>query len=165
MHRPVDEPSTAQFSRESNVQSFDDAVRHLTERARRAALDPSAMADLESIWDLAIGECERDLCVGPKSRGDVERMFLGSPFGPRCIPSFAVWQKGKCRRIDDALRSGHNALIYMVETIVCETADLPARVAAAFARRLGLNVLDLRLGTDDIASAYRILVARSRTTL
>ena len=160
VHRPVDEPSTAQFSRESNVQSFDDAVRHLTERARRAALDPSAMADLESIWDLAIGECERDLCVGPKSRGDVERMFLGSPFGPRCIPSFAVWQKGKCRRIDDALRSGHNALIYMVETIVCETADLPARVAAAFARRLGLNVLDLRLGTDDIASAYRILVSK-----
>ncbi len=63
-------------------------------------------------------------------------MFKDTPFGPRCMPSFALWQKGKCRRIDDALRSLHNILIYMHETIVCETADLPARIAAAFAQHL-----------------------------
>ena len=158
-NRPVCEPATASFSRESNVKSFDDAVSHLEQRARAAASDADAMRDFETIWDLAIGECDRDLCVGPKTRGGVERMFEDTPWGPRCIPSFAVWQKGKCRRIDDALRSGHNALISMLETISCETADLPARIAAAFARHGGLEELRLRLGTDDIASAYRILVS------
>ena len=98
-NRPVSEPATANFSWESNVKSFDDAVSHLEQRARAAASDEAAMRDFETIWDLAMGECERDLCVGPKRRAEVERMFKDTPFGPRCIPSFAVWQKGKCRRI------------------------------------------------------------------
>ena len=155
--RPVHEPATEVFSRESNVKSFDDAVSHLEQRARRADLE--AERDFETIWDLALGECARDLCVGPLRRAEVERMFKDTPYGPRCIPSFAVWQKEKCRRIDDALRSGHNALICMLETIACETADLPARIAAAFARHVDLDCLRLRVGTDDIASAYRILVS------
>ena len=159
VNRPVVEPAPESICRESNAKSFDDAVSHLSQRARAAASDPKAMKDFETIWDMAIGECERELCVGPKKRAAVEKMFEDAPYGPRCIPAFAVWQKGKCRRIDDALRSGHNALICMLETIVCETADLPARIAAAFARHIGLENLRLRLGTDDIASAYRILVS------
>ena len=159
IHRPVNEPACATFSRESNAKSFDDAVRCLSTRAKRAAGDADAMRDFETIWDMAIGECDRHFCVGPKSRAQVEGMFTHTNFGPRCIPSFAIWQKGKCRRIDDALRSGHNDLISMLETIVCCTADLPADVAAVFARELGCDKLDLRLGTDDIASAYRILVS------
>ena len=160
VNRPVCEPATASLSRESNAQSFVDAASHLERRARSAASDADAMRDFETIWDLAIGECDRGLCVGPHNRAFVERMFKDSRCGPRCIPSFAIWQKGKCRRIDDALRSGHNALIGVLETISCETADLPARMAAAFARHIDLSKLRLRIGTDDIASAYRILVSK-----
>ena len=47
----------------------------------------------------------------------------------------------------------------MWETISCCGADLPARIAAEFAKHLKLTDMDLRLGTDDIASAYRILVS------
>ena len=47
----------------------------------------------------------------------------------------------------------------MKETIVCESADLPARIAAEFAKYVDLAKLDLRLGTDDIASAYRVLLS------
>ena len=47
----------------------------------------------------------------------------------------------------------------MWETISCCGADLPARIAAEFAKHLKLTDMNLRLGTDDIASAYRILVS------
>ena len=78
VNRPVCEPASASFSRASNAQSFSDAVSHLEQRAMR---------DFETIWDLAVGECDRELCVGPHSRAWVERMFEDYPYGPRCIPS------------------------------------------------------------------------------
>ena len=156
-HRPVDEPSTLAPSRDSNVRAFDDAVEHLQRKAARAAPGSQALLDMVEVWDITCGEVDRDLCVGPLSRGRVESMFKGSPYGPRPIPAFGIWQKGKLRRIDDALRSGHNSLTHMLETIVCISAEFPASVAAAFARRVPLDRLRLRIGTDDIASAYRIL--------
>jgi len=30
-------------------------------------------------------------------------MFKDTPYGPRPIPAFGIWQNGKLRRIDDAL--------------------------------------------------------------
>merc|ERR1712185_657369 len=38
-HRLVDEPSTESFSKESNMQCFDDVVRHLSRKAEKAAHD------------------------------------------------------------------------------------------------------------------------------
>ena len=157
-HRPVDEPSTESFSKESNQQCFDDVVRHLTRKAERSAHSRQAEADQIAVWDSTVGECDRGLCVGPLTRRGVCDLFKDSPYGPRPIPAFGIWQKEKLRRIDDALWSLHNALTYMLETIVCIAADFPALVAAEFAKHVPLDALLLRLGTDDIASAYRILV-------
>ena len=157
-HRRVDEPSTEVFSKESNLQCFDDSVEHLTVKARRASQDSQAEADQVTVWDTTIEECDRGFCDGPLTRRKVCEMFKDTPYGPRPIPAFGIWQKEKLRRIDDALRSLHNALTYMRETIVCITADFPAAVAAEFAKYVSLDSLLLRLGTDDIASAYRILV-------
>ena len=157
-HRPVDEPSQEAFSRASNLKAFDDAVEHLERKARRAQTDAQSLSDQVEVWDTTIGECERGFCVGPLTRKQVCDMFKDTPYGPRPIPAFGIWQNGKLRRIDDALFSLHNALTYMRETIACITAEFPAAVAAEFAKYISLEELGLRLGTDDIASAYRILV-------
>ena len=157
VHRPVVQPATEFFSRESNAKAFDDAVRILEKRAQGASAQ--ALEDMEFVWRGALEECDKGFCEGPLSRSEVERMFRHTEFGPRPIPSFCIWQKGKPRRIDDALCSKHNALTGMWETIVCEKADLPARICAEFAKYIPLEALRMRLGTDDIASAYRVLVS------
>ena len=152
--RPVDEPEPGAMSKESNAQSFDDAVKHLSRKARDA--DESSLADQWAIWEKTLAECAEGFCVGPLSRSKVESMFKDTEFGPRCIPAFGIWQKGKLRRIDDACRSEHNFLTQMLETIVCVSADLPADIACEFYKFLP-TTCRLRLGTDDIASAYRVL--------
>jgi len=157
VHRPVAQSATDTFSRESNAKAFDDAVRILEKRA--AGASAQALEDMDFVWKGALEECDKGFCKGPLSRAAVERMFKYTEFGPRPIPSFCIWQKGKPRRIDDALCSGHNALTSMWETIVCERADLPARICAEFAKYVPPGELKMRLGTDDIASAYRVLVS------
>jgi len=156
--RPVSEPVPPLFSRESNANSFDEAVSHLSKKARRA--DSEAVQDQWVVWDKSLSECEKGFCVGPLSRRQVEALFADSEFGPRCIPAFGVWQKGSLRRIDDACRSEHNLLTQMRETIVCVSADLPADIAVEFYKYLPSSC-KLRVGTDDIASAYRVLLSAS----
>ena len=155
-HRPVDEPERAAFSRGDNQASFDKAAEVLGRKARKHGSDQDE-ADRCEVWRVTLAECDKDFCVGPLTRKQVKDLFEDSPHGPRCIPAFGIWQKGKLRRIDDACRSLHNALTRMCETIVCCSADLPSRIAAEFAKYVSIESLSLRLGTDDIASAYRIL--------
>mmetsp|Transcript_13999 Transcript_13999/g.36160 ORF Transcript_13999/g.36160 Transcript_13999/m.36160 type:complete len:248 (-) Transcript_13999:13-756(-) len=154
--RPIEEPVPQPITRESNVKSFDDAVAHLTKKAKKA--DEAAVQDQWVVWDKTLAECDKGFCEGPLSRGQVESLFAKSEFGPRCIPAFGIWQKGSLRRIDDACRSEHNVLTQMRETIVCVSADLPADIAIEFYKHLPLSC-KLRIGTDDIASAYRVLLS------
>ena len=157
-HRPIDEPETPMFDRADNAKSFDDAVAVLTRKARTHC-SPQDDSDRLEVARVTLSEVAKDFCVGPLSRRGVHDLFKDAPHGPRCIPAFGIWQKGKLRRIDDACRSLHNLLTRMSETIHCCGADLPARIAAEFARFVPLHELCLKLGTDDIASAYRILVS------
>jgi hypothetical protein len=156
--RPVEEPPPPAMTRESNVASFDEAVEYLTRKAKQAS--PDDFQDQLAVWKKSLKECKDGFCKGPLSRRQVESMFAGTEFGPRCIPAFGIWQKGSLRRIDDACRSGHNLLTRMRETIVCVSADLPADIAAEFYKYLSKDCI-LRLGTDDIASAYRVLQSAS----
>ena len=154
--RPVEEPPSPHITRDSNLKSFDDAVQHLSRKAKQNCSD--ALKDQWEVWSKSLQECHEQFCVGPLSRGQVESLFKDTEFGPRCIPAFGIYQKGKLRRIDDACRSGHNLLTRMHETIVCVSADLPADIAHEFYKFLSFDVR-LRLGTDDIASAYRVLLS------
>ena len=156
--RPVSEPVPPAMTRASNVESFDKAVEHLERKAKKAG--EQAVSDQWVVWQKALDECESGFCHGPLSRGQVESLFSSSEFGPRCIPAFGIWQKGKLRRIDDACRSGHNLLTQMSETIVCVSADLTADIAYEFYNFLSPDCR-LKLGTDDIASAYRVLLSAS----
>ena len=157
-HKPiVDKPRKA-FSRQDNARSFDDAVRILEKRSRREAGSAQALADQAEIWRITVEECEKDYCEGPFIRADIEKRFADTPYGPRCIPAFGIWQKGKLRRIDDAAVSGHNDLTFMRETIVCDTADLPSMIAKEFGKHVGFDAVCLGIGTDDIAAAYRVCI-------
>ena len=127
-NRPVVDKPRKAFSRQDN------AVRILEKRGRREAHSAQALADQSEIWRITMEECEKGYCEGPFTRADVERRFAGTPHGPRCIPAFGIWQKGKLRRIDDAAISGHNDLTFMCETIVCDTADLPSMIAREFCK-------------------------------
>ena len=158
IHRPIVEHTQDPISRAENSASFDEAVRVLSMKARKHSSEEDE-SDRREVWKVTLGECDKELCVGPLTRHEVEELFKGSPLGPRCIPAFGIWQKGKLRRVDDACRSKHNAITRMWETIACCGADLPARIAAEFAKHISVDKLFLRLGTDDIASAYRILVS------
>ena len=156
--RPVEEPVPSPLSKEDNAKSFDDAVQHLTKKAKGA--DDAAKDDQWVVWEKTLAECDKEFCVGPLSRRGVHTLFSEAEFGPRCIPAFGIWQKGSLRRIDDACRSGHNILTRMRETIVCVSADLPGDIAIEFYKSLPKSCR-LRIGTDDIASAYRVLQSAS----
>ena len=158
VHRPIEEHEREPFSAKGNAESFDEASRVLEKKARKHT-STADEDDRCEVWDVSMQECVKGFCAGPLSRRDVKKLFADAPHGPRCIPAFGIWQKGKLRRIDDALRSGHNAITRMWETISCCGPDLPARIAAEFAKYFRLDELQIRLGTDDIASAYRVLVS------
>ena len=64
--------------------------------------------------------------------------------------------KTKVRCCDDACDARHNEFTSLGETITCESADFPLRVAVLFARTLGLDGdWSLQGGTEDISAAYR----------
>ena len=90
----------------------------------------------------------------PFHQGRDQVAFCGFTFGPRCIPAFGVWQKGKLRRIDTAAISGHYDLTFTCETIVCDPADLPAMIAPEFGKYVDFGSVQLGIGTDDFAAAY-----------
>jgi hypothetical protein len=158
IHRPIEETAQVPFDRADNARSFDEAVRILSRKARKHNSEQDE-ADRAEVARVTLEECVKQFCVGPLSRRGVHDLFKDSPHGPRCIPAFGIWQNEKLRRIDDACISLHNLMTRMWETISCCGADLPARIAAEFAKHLKLTDMNLRLGTDDIASAYRILVS------
>ena len=72
-----------------------------------------------------------------------------------CVTQFRQDGSVKYRPCDDAAESGHNVGTSLGETITCERADFPARVAALFAAAAGVDAFDMRVGTDDIVNAYR----------
>ena len=111
------------------------------------------------LWDKTMDEVRLGVCQGPFSLSD-----LNSRFGPdswRAMKRFAVEQlrpdgSTKYRPCDDAAASMHNECTSLGETITCDRADFPARVAALFYAAIGhLPGWGMKGGTDDIELAYR----------
>ena len=75
------------------------------------------------------------------------------------MPRFGVWQKGKLRVVDDGKTSKHNDITSTRESLRCCRPDFAVRVTRAFAARMGRRCPPLAIGTDDIASAYRLIPA------
>ena len=111
------------------------------------------------LWDHTMEEVRLGLTQGPFTAADLDRRFGAGQW--RSMMRFAVEQSRqdgsiKVRPCDDAAASMHNECTSLGETITCDAADFPARVAALFASYLGLDGgWDMAGGTDDIVRAYR----------
>ena len=111
-------------------------------------------ADDVSVWSKTISEVEKGFMLGPYTRKqlDHEDMFGYGKWRP--LPRFAVWQKGKLRACDDARRSLTNNITRTFESLVCDRADFPVKMAKIFSSMIPQRI-SMMLGTDDIEAAYR----------
>ena len=95
----------------------------------------------------------------PWTTGPFSKQALDERFGVGCyvpLRRFGVHQGGALRPCDNGASSGHNDGSAFEETITCETADFPARVARLFTEACaGEHELPLHGGTDDMEKAYR----------
>ena len=125
----------------------------LIDRCHRASKHPASPDDI-SLWDKTMGEVERGLIQGPFTRENLDHKDCYGYGKWRPIARFAVWQKGKLRPCDDAKRNFANDATRTHESLVCDSADFPLRMARAFTRRLP-SVPQMLLGTEDLEAAYR----------
>jgi len=162
--RAVSEPPVMPFTTLENVECFDMVSRRLHKAAReamRAEADPQAAQTMQVVWEGIVGnngEVQRGLMDGgPDGRGysrqQIWSMFSHVQGGPRCLLRFGVWQNDKCRGCDNGALCGHNDRTQLEETIVCIAADFPSQVAREFAKYN--REWRIRIGTDDVDSAYR----------
>ena len=95
---------------------------------------------------------------GPFSEAEVLSEF---PNGVWSARRFCIDQGGKHRVIDDCKDSGLNDACGLQETIHCESAEFPAKIAARFYELLGSG-FGLQGGTEDWTKAYRQILVRDR---
>tara|TARA_B100000795_G_scaffold234968_1_gene194391 strand:- start:363 stop:2816 length:2454 start_codon:yes stop_codon:yes gene_type:complete len=119
----------------------------------------------QTLWDSTMNEVSKGFCMGPFLAVDLDARFgahgLPDPNSWRSMRRFCVEQlkadgsiKGRC--CDDASDSLHNECTSLGETITCDSADFPARVAAMFYHFIGrVSGWSMAGGTDDIEMAYR----------
>ena len=160
-YRPVDRPVDP-----PDILSLDNAAWNAALLRRcEAAFSSGTLLHPQPLWDKTMEEVFKRVTEGPFTLDQ-----LDARFGPglwRAMPRFIVDQEGSCgvlklRCCDDAAASLHNECTSLGETITCDSADFPARVAAAFADILGLDGdWDMRGGTDDIEMAYRQCACRT----
>lgn len=125
-------------------------MRDVEERARAAS--PAARADAEAVWAKTKAE------VGKGFIREVTAEEMNARFGRgfwRLARRFGIWQGDKIRCCENCAESAHNASSRFHERLWCETADLPARIAAAFAARMPSVRFGMRVGTEDLEAAYR----------
>ena len=162
--RAVQEPPVDRFTTAENVACFDMVSKQLHKAARdatRIGADPQAAETMKKVWEGIVGEegeVQKGLMDGGEdgygySRQQIWSQFKQVPGGPRCLLRFGVWQNGKCRGCDNGALCGHNDRTQLEETIVCITADFPAQIAREFAKYN--REWRIRIGTDDVDSAYR----------
>ena len=159
--RPVPRPSSF-----PDIESLPNAA-HNSALARRMEADFASGRDTHSqtLWDSTMAEVTKGFCTGPFRARDLDARF-GSPGHPdpnswRAMRRFGVEQlkadgSVKCRCCDDAADSMHNECTSLGETITCDSADFPSRVAAMFYHFIGrVAGWSMAGGTDDIEMAYR----------
>lgn len=141
------------------IEDLDNAAWN-SKLARRVEADFSAgrCPHAATLWAGTLEEVSKGYCSGPFTAAALNSRY-GSQ-GWRAMLSFAVTQQRadgtvKVRRCDDAADSLHNRCTSLGETITCDSADFPARVACLFSSHLGDGGWGLHGGTEDIEMAYR----------
>ena len=162
--RPQDTPPTAPASTmlpASNRKWFDEVVRSVAGAAHRPSTDDHKV--LRAVYAQTRSEASKGYIKGPYN----SRNQLDSEFGKdmyRIMIRFGIEQgppgKRKVRAIDNARKSKHNAVSHTHETIVCITFEVAATVSALVLEeciRLGIEMLEMAIGFEDLTAAYRFV--------
>lgn len=154
-------PDSGMFRADWQPAALDiDALDHETwhcdvdSQLRSGARDASRHADLVTLYERTMKEVKDGWAKSLGSLQDAKAFFGDQPF--REMIRFAVEQKGEIRPCDNGRSSLHNLATTLQERLVVDSADFPARAAALYVELLGKDrEFAFKLGTEDIASAYR----------
>ena len=148
-----------------------DMLAHM--RAQKRVMEVSAshwsakrLADELVNWDKSLEETlqsKNNLVPERWAKGPFNEteVLLRFPNGVWSARRFCIDQGGKHRVIDDCKDSGLNDACGLQETIHCESAEFPAKIAARFYELLGSG-FSLQGGTEDWTKAYRQILVRDR---
>ena len=156
-------PKTAEWDVCAQKHAVENArvVANLEAKAIKARGDPVTRRELEHVTRITRDETKgpNPTSSGPFTSVEVDGIYGAGEW--RCLHGFGLFQgyradgTEKWRRCDNARRSGTNAGVGADETIACEDATFPALVASIYYKVFGDWRRELRLGTDDVAMAYR----------
>ena len=163
LFRPQETPASvppSAFSAEANRAHTDEVLRRVTAAAR------SASGDSERILRAVHAQTRKEACKG-YIKGPLTRAQLNATFGKnhyRVMIRFGIEQgpdgKRKVRAIDNAKASLSNAVTTTHETIVCITFEFAGVVAALVFEEcvaLGISMLEMTVGFEDLTAAYRFV--------
>jgi hypothetical protein len=147
--RPVHDPESI------HVEDLDNAAWHhqLVRDITAAADDPSLSEEHSELWSRTQKEVDDGWAIEIGTLADARTFFGGDAF--RASRRFGVTQKSKIRPCENCRASLHNLATSLAETITTESADFPARVASLYSSLLADSNFSIRIGTEDISSAYR----------
>ena len=123
----------------------------ITRRGKKATVKD--IIDLQETLQATLLEVEEGWSEGPYTFSDMCTRFphgfwLAHRFPHRRTPTYAV------RPVDDHAKSRHNACTSGEESIACENADFPSRMASLFFSLLG--GIPFGSGLDDMRKVFRV---------
>ena len=112
-----------------------------------ASLERQSPDDQQACWSETLADAERGWVSTPRplTKADLQNRILS--------PRFVIYQKGKCRVIDDLKRSGVNDTLALSDTSIPDTLDR-AYAASKLLDEQGAGG-DLLLYSVDFESAYK----------
>jgi hypothetical protein len=144
----------------ANVAWADTVISRVTHAAATAT--GSRLDVLRAVDTATIKEARKGHATGPRSRTYLDKLFGRGGWRP--MIRFGVEQgsgsSAKVRAIDNAKSALINAASTLWETIVCITCEFPAIVAMLVWQEcaaLGIAMLAISLGLDDMTAAYRFV--------
>jgi hypothetical protein len=159
VHRPATAPASTLLPKSNRIWRKESVVPRLEREAKRgSAAQREAARAVEAATDK---ELAKGYVKGPYNAKQLHKLFGKNKWRPQV--RFGVVQGDKVRPIDNAKAALLNAASRTLETIACITFEFPALVARIFFSvccSLGLPMLALLLGLDDIRAAYRRIPVR-----
>ena len=163
LFRPQEQPPTQPadtFSRSNNCRWCDEVIRKVAGAANHPSTDDHAV--LRAVYEQTRKEARQGYVKGPLTRSELNSKFGKNYY--RVMVRFGIEQgadgKRKVRAIDNARTSLTNAVSHTHETIVCITFEIAATVSALVLEecmRLGIDMLEMAIGFEDLTAAYRFL--------
>ena len=163
LFRPQEQPPTAPASTltpANNMAWCNEVIRKVSGAATTQSA--KSLRVLEGVYAQTRKEAALGYVKGPYTRSQLNTKFGANQY--RVMVRFGIEQgrdgKRKVRAIDNARTSLSNAVSHTHETIVCITFEIAATVSALVLEsciRLGIAMLEMSIGFEDLTAAYRFV--------